>query len=80
MNINVISTPHWRTASFAHSAAASTSELSALEQHLNVCKQSCGRLFAIRRHAEIMHGFLASRFVTTLLFMTVLIGLSTFVF
>lgn len=73
-------TTNWRTASVASGADALTRELSALGQHLNVCKQSSGPLFKLRIGAEAMHGFLAARFVTTLLMIAVVIGVSTVVF
>jgi len=72
--------PNWRTASVASGSDTLTRELSALGQHLNVCKQSSGRLFNVRIGAEAMHGFLAARFVTTLFIIAVVIAVSTFVF
>lgn len=72
--------PHWRTTSLTQSKDAVSKEQSALEQHLNACKKSSGRLFSLRCNAELMHGFLAARFVTTLAIIAVTIGISVFVF
>jgi hypothetical protein len=41
-------------------------ELSALGEHLDVCKASRGRLFALQRAAEALHAFITGHFVTTL--------------
>ena len=49
-------------------------ELSALGEHLDRCKASHGRLFALRCAAEAMNGFVSARFVTTLVVVTLLIG------
>ena len=67
----------WRTASFADSSEATSVETSALGEHLNACKQRSGSLFAFQRGAELMHGFFAGRFVTTLALIAFLIGLGS---
>jgi len=41
-------------------------ELSALGEHLDRCKASRGRLFALHRAAEALLGFITGHFVTTL--------------
>lgn len=69
----------WRTASFADSAEATSVETSALGEHLSVCNQCSGSLFAFQRGAELMHGFLAGRFVTTLALIAVIFGLASIV-
>lgn len=69
----------WRTASFADSSEATSVETSALGEHLNVCKQCSGSLFAFQRGAESMHGFFAGRFVTTLALIALIIGLASIV-
>ena len=82
MNSIILSTtaPNWRTASLTQSRDAVSTEQSALKQHLNACKQSSGRMFSLRCSAEVMHGFLSARFVTTLAIIGVTIGISAFVF
>jgi hypothetical protein len=67
--------PNWSTASFGAPADTSPMELSALGSHLSVCRPLGARLCALRCGAEAMHGFVASRFVTTLLLTALAIGL-----
>lgn len=69
----------WRTASFADSSDSTSVENSALGEHLEVCKRCSGSLFALQRGAELMHGFFAGRFVTTLALIAVVIGLASIV-
>ena len=71
--------PTWRTASYADSANATVLDISALGEHLDVCKRCSGSLLAFQRGAEFMHGFFAGRFVTTLALIAVIIGISSFV-
>ncbi|WP_310462306.1 hypothetical protein [Sphaerotilus sp.] len=59
--------PHWSTASFGETADTSPMELSALGDHLDLCRGLRGRLFAARCRAEVVHGFVASHLVTTAL-------------
>ena len=73
-------TPDWHAVSATNSKDAVSKERSALAQHLDACKKSSGRMFSLRCKAEVMHGFLASRFVTTLALIAVTIGISAFVF
>ena len=77
MNLNHISSQRWPTASLAHLVESHAVEQSALGRHLAVCKQSSTRLHALQRGAEAVHGFLAARFVTTLVIIALLIAAST---
>lgn len=79
MNTNVIVTPSWSTASFGDTADTSPMELSALGEHLDLCRGSRGRLFALHCVAQAMHGFVAARFVTTLVVVALLIGVGSLV-
>lgn len=79
MNTNIIITPRWSTASFGDNADTSPMELSALGEHLNLCKGLRGRLFALHYVAQTMHGFVATRFVTTLVVAALLIGIASLV-
>lgn len=80
MNTNFIGHPSWSTASFGHTADTSPLELSALGEHLDLCRGSQSPLFALHCFAQSMHGFVASRFVTTLVVVVVLlIGVSSLV-
>ena len=76
MNPPTLSSPLWSTAAFGHAADTSPMELNALERHLVECRTLKGRLFGARCAAEAMHGFVASRLVTTLVVATLLIGVS----
>lgn len=66
----------WSTAALGGQASLSPLELSALVEHLQLCRCSSGRLFALRCMFEALEGFVAGRFVTTLVTMTLLIGVS----
>ena len=69
----------WRTASYANSSDTTAMDLSALGEHLHVCRRCSGSLFGLQRGAELMHGFFAGRFVTTLALIAIVIGLSSLV-
>ncbi len=71
--------PSWSTASFGDSADTSPMELSALGEHFDLCKGSHGRLFALQCVAESLKGFVAARFVTTLVVLALLIGVASLV-
>lgn len=79
MTIHSLPSSIWRTASFADSSHATSVDNSALGEHLNACRRCSGSLFAFQREAELMHGFFASRFVTTLALIAVIIGLCSLV-
>jgi hypothetical protein len=76
MKTRVIAQPRWSTASFGDSADTSQLELSALQAHLTLCKRPRGKLFAIQLAAQAVHGFVAPRFVTSLVVVALLIGLA----
>lgn len=58
--------PNWSTSSFGHAADTSPGEWSSLGEHLALCRADSGRLFALRCGGERLHRFLATRFVTAL--------------
>lgn len=66
MNTHAISHSSWSTASIDRKMDTSAMELLALGEHFARCQGSRGRLFALRCAAEATHGFVATRFVTTL--------------
>ncbi len=74
MHTSSIAAPRWSTSSFGNAADTSPTELTALGEHLDRCHAQRGRLFDARCIAESMHGFVASRLVTTLVVATLLIG------
>ncbi len=79
MNTSVMAPPCWSTASLGHSTATSTLELSALEEHLKLCRRACGRLFALQCLLEAFDRFVAARFITTLMTVTLMITMSVLV-
>ncbi|MEY2875167.1 MAG: hypothetical protein RLZZ373_2538 [Pseudomonadota bacterium] len=66
--------PHWSTASFGDPADTSPMELSALGEHLDLCRGTRGRLFAAQCRVEAVRGFVASHLLTTVLGAVVLVG------
>lgn len=64
----------WATSSYGEPADTSPMELSALGDHMSLCAALKGRLFETRCVCEWMHGFVVSRFVTTLAAATLVIG------
>jgi hypothetical protein len=74
MNSRVDATPSWSTAAFGDAADTSPMELSELGDHLDRCRGSRGRMFGVRCAADAMHGFVASRIVTTLVAVTLILG------
>ena len=78
-NRAVFASPRWSTASFGDSADMSPTELAALGKHVTLCKALSGPLFAAQCVADAVHRFLAARFVTTVVVVAVLIGISSFV-
>jgi hypothetical protein len=76
VNTHVIAIPSWSTASYGDKAETSPMELSALGEHLDLCKSAHGRMFALHCVAQSMHGFLAARFMTTLVVFAVVIGVA----
>jgi hypothetical protein len=79
MNTKMIAEPCWSTASFGDATEPSPRELSALGEHLALCRGLCGKVFVLQCGAEKMHGFVAARFVTTLVLMVCVIGFSLLV-
>lgn len=74
MKSNTITSSTWTTASLGGAADTSPMELSALGDHLDRCREQHGAWFALRCFGEALHQFVASRFVTTLVVATVLMG------
>lgn len=77
MKSNAISPGSWSTASFGGSPETSPVELSSLGEHLGLCKNPRGHLFALHCAAETMGGFMLARFVTSAVVIVLLIGLAT---
>ena len=66
--------PNWSTSAFGDATASQPRELAALEEHLSLCQGANTRWSVLRHVGEAMHGFAASRFVTTLAVAALLIG------
>jgi hypothetical protein len=64
----------WSTASFGGNTDTSALELSSLGSHLDVCRSAHGHLFALHCMADATRAFMATRFVTTLLGVALLMG------
>ena len=79
MSTHSMPTTTWHTASFADHLQPTSVETSALGAHLDVCKRYSGSWFKLQRGAELVNGFLAGRFITTLALIAVVIGLSSLV-
>jgi hypothetical protein len=70
----------WSTSSFGDSADTSPGELQAMGEHLGLCRASSGRIFRLRCAAETLHGFVAPRFVTSLVLALLLLVLGSVLF
>ena len=79
MHTDSNATPLWNTACFHDITATSPTELAALGQHLQSCRRPHRRLFELQCAAEAMSGFATARFVTTLLFAVLVLGLLSLV-
>lgn len=74
MSAKVIPAAYWSTASYGSTIDTSPMELSALGEHLDLCRGSRGHLFALHCVMEAASRFVVSRFVTTLVAIALLIG------
>lgn len=54
-------------------------DLAALGAHLTLCREPHGYLLAMQCIAQTLHGFVAPRFVTTLVVITLLIVVTSLV-
>ncbi|WP_367847133.1 hypothetical protein [Rhodoferax sp. WC2427] len=66
--------PNWSTSSFHDATASQPMELAALGEHLSQCQGENRRWSTLRHVGNTVHGFAASRFVTTLAVAALLIG------
>lgn len=64
----------WSTSSFGDATDPLAGDLTSLGEHLGLCRASHGRMFLLRCAAESVHGFVAPRFVTSLV-MTLLLSM-----
>jgi hypothetical protein len=73
MKKGIAATAPWTTTAMSGATDTSPMELTALGDHLDLCRESQGRLFAVRCAAESVSGFVAARFVTSLVAAVLLI-------
>ncbi|MCX7249900.1 MAG: hypothetical protein NTX37_00080 [Burkholderiales bacterium] len=76
METPVCTSSRWSTAALGAHAGLPSPELSALVEHLQLCRGAAGRLFALRCMLETLNGFVAAHFVTTLVTLALLTGIS----
>ena len=79
MNRTAVAPQFWSTSSFGDAADTQPGEVTALRRHMDMCLGLRGRLFSLHCLAETLNTHLASRFVTTLVVVTLLIGASSLV-
>jgi hypothetical protein len=59
--------PCWTTAALGRGDVAEALELDAQGEHLQRCRGAAGRGFALRCGAETVQGFVAARFISSVL-------------
>jgi len=59
------STSCWSTSTSGEPSHAIAKEFTLLAEHLDLCRLMRGRLFAVECGADMVRGFMAARFVTT---------------
>lgn len=69
----------WRTASHSDPTRSMRNDLAALGAHLSACPQLHRHLLTLQRVAVSFHGFMATRFVSTLMILGLLFGLAYWV-
>lgn len=74
MNSHAVAPVRWTTASFSDAADTVPADLSALGAHVERCNGCRERLFSLRCAVEAVHGFVAPRFVTTLVAVAAIFG------
>lgn len=77
MNSHHSFSPSWSTASIADAPDTSPMDMSSLSGHFDDCQDSKGRWFSLQCLAESAHGFMAPRFVTSLVTVTVVVGIAS---
>ncbi|HEY8907468.1 MAG TPA: hypothetical protein VIM63_15690 [Rhodoferax sp.] len=70
----------WRTTSDSYSTDTLSGDLLALGEHLDNCQSTHRHLLTLHCAAQSMRGFMATRFVTTVLLVVVFVGLNIWLF
>ena len=73
------STAVWATSSIDGAAETTPMDLSTLGAHVDRCNGSRERMFALRCTADALFGFLAPRFVTTLVVVAIVFGVASLI-
>lgn len=73
MSPSTAARPHWSTASLGIAPGTSAIELSALGEHLALCKSLGGHLLSLKIGVQSLHAFSASRMMTTVVVMSSLV-------
>ena len=71
--------PFWATSSIDGAAETTPMDLSILGAHIDRCNGLRGRMFAFRCVADALFGFLAPRFVTTLVVVALVFGVGSLI-
>ena len=71
--------PFWATSSIDGAAETTPMDLSALGAHVDRCNGSRGRMFGLHCAADSLSGFLAPRFVTTLVVIALVFGVGSLI-
>jgi hypothetical protein len=80
MHLPAAAQSRWSTTSVGDSADTQPMELSALGEHVSLCRASGSRYGGLLRGAQAVHCLVASRFVTTLAVVVMVIGTLLVVF
>lgn len=80
MTLTAAALPQWSTTSAGDSADTRPVELSALGEHVSLCRGAGGRYGGLLRAAQAVHGVVAARFFTTLAVVVLVIGALLVVF
>jgi hypothetical protein len=67
----------WCTASNSDSTKSTRADLAALGEHLTTCPQWHRHWLRLQGATDVMNGFVATRFVSTLLVLAIAIGLGS---
>lgn len=79
--INFANSPHnWSTASNGFGADTLPGELEALGEHLDTCQSNHRHLLSLHCAVQKLGDFLAARFVTTVVFVIVFLGVNIWLF
>lgn len=79
LKTSVLTPKSWTTSSLGGTVDTSSLDLIALGDHLGLCNNTRGHWFALHCAAQTMHGFIASRLVTSLFVAALLIGIASLV-